>query len=155
MRGRAPCELSQRSRACEKAPKRFSEGKPEAVGRMFAGGKSWGSLQTPPVGTVWESEEPLVGIRPQVCFWKIPRVFNLALGQKFTRLPFGLSTDCPIKNVPTNKLWPTASGLPVWVSSRLGRQAGLRGVYYASGRQNYLLDIFINPGFLFSCLPRW
>ena len=45
---------------CEKAPKRFSEGKPEPVGRRFAWRKSWGSLQTS-LGSVWEYEEPSIG----------------------------------------------------------------------------------------------
>ena len=39
-----PCKLSQRPRHSEKAPSRFSSGKPSAYGLRFAFNKSFGSL---------------------------------------------------------------------------------------------------------------
>ena len=41
------------------APKRFYEGKPEAVGQRFVFRKSWGSLQASR-GSVWEFQEPSI-----------------------------------------------------------------------------------------------
>ena len=35
-----------------------------------------------------------VGLRPRVCLRKIPRAFNLALGQNSPGYPLGFSTDC-------------------------------------------------------------
>ena len=55
-----------------------------------------------------------LGLWPRVCLQKIPRAFNLALGQNSPGYPLGFSTDCPIRVNPRLRYsyWDLADASP-------------------------------------------